>query len=164
MSDDDVRAALSAYAAEVLVLRFDGELPGPEAGPGDLLSTLLDVRRRLDRIEELHARAIRIKGQVHRKAAFATAVADDAWDTAAQSRRTAPVIRGDEYSSARERTAEANLATVNERVAARKASALATDCDVFVDVIRLAHRGLDGTRHDLLAMLRTLQFETVLER
>lgn len=161
---DDVRAVLAGYITEALDLRFSGESLKPGASPAEVLDNLYGVRLRLDRIEELHARALRVKARAQRAATLATATADDAFDRAAQTRRTAPVIRGDEFSSARERTAEANLATLDERIAARQATDLAHHTDEAVDVIRLVHRGLDGVRHDLHTVLRAMTLETNLER
>lgn len=161
---DDVQAALNGYLQQALALRFDGEPPSLHATPKELLDALLDTRHRLDRAEAILGRAIRLRARAHRASAAATAVADDAWDWAVQRARSAPVTRGGEYSSARERHADANLAVLDVRRAARAATDLVSSCDEATDVIRLAHRGLADLRYELLTVLRTLQFESHLER
>jgi hypothetical protein len=161
---DEVRAALAAYMETALELRFGVALPVSQSAPSEISECLLDVRTRLDRVEAMYTGAIRIKARAHRAAAHAKATFDDAWDTAAVDRRTAPVRRGDEYATAKERHAEANLATLDLRHSSRAADELAHHCDEAVDVLRLAHRGLDGVRQDILTMLRAAQFESHLER
>ncbi len=154
---------------EAILLRFDTDSPTFDADPAEILATLQDVRRRLDRGEELYANSMRIKNRVERDKALTQAVADDAWDaainTARTDRRTVAVLNTrDEFSSAKERTAEANLATVEHRRKARIAADAYTAVTGHVDVLRTLHRGLDNVRHDLLATLRTLAFESTLDR
>ncbi len=164
MSDDPVEAALDEHVAEVLAIRYGVDLPEVGTDPRTVLQSLQHTRRSLDRVEELLSRTVRIRARAQRMATHAGNVFDDAWDTAAQQRRTNPVVHGGEYSSARERTAEANLATLDLRVGARSTAELAHRCDEAVEVIRLAHRGLESVRQDHLAVLRALQFESSLDR
>lgn len=161
---DDLRTAIEGYVREALDLRFAGELPKPGLDGALLTGLLLDVRQRLDRVEELLARALRIRGHARRQADHVSAVAEDALDGAIVRARTAPAIRGDEYSSAKERLAHANLQVLDERRAARAAAELAHHCDEAVDLLRLTQRGLESTRHDHLALLRALQFESTMDR
>lgn len=161
---DELRNALTTMVAEALDLRFGGKIPAAGASLAEIEDALLDIRRRLDRIEELLGRAIRAKARAARAAALATHTADDAWDKAIHGQRTAPVMRGGEYSSAKERHAEANLATMTERIAARNAADLVAVCDEAAEVLRLAWRGMDGARQDLLALMRSTAFESHLER
>lgn len=100
---------------------------------------------------------------------MATQTAEDAWDRASQlvreQARNIPVTRrSDEFLTGKERAADTNLAVLDQRIAARQAADLAHTCDEAVDVLRLSHRGLDGVRQDLLTILRTLAFESHLER
>jgi hypothetical protein len=162
MSDDDVRAQLDELVVEAIRLRFDTPPPRLRS-PHELLDALYDVRVRLDRVEQILSQAQRLRARARDAAASAEALAEEAWDRAAQQARNSPVSR-DDYSSARERAAEANLAVLTERRTARAASALASYVDNQVDVLRTANRGLDGLRHDLLAALRAFQIESSLER
>jgi len=161
----DLADRLNTHLTEAILLR--GELPpmpGTQAAPHEVHEHLLDVRRRLDRVEHLLALGLRVRAMAHRGVARSTADAEEAWDDAILRVRSAPVRRGDEYSSARERAAEANLATIEARRAVRAAQDAASHCDEAVDVLRTLHRGLDSVRQDTLAVLRLMQFESHLER
>lgn len=160
----EIRDRLDAYLREALELRFAGEHPNPGAGPAAVLASLLDVRVRLDRVEELLVQTLRIRARARSAADHAEAVAADAWDRSVDGARSAPVVRGDEYSSAKERYAAANLAVLDLRIAGRSAQDLAGACESAVDVLRLTHRGLEGVRHDYLAIIRSQQFESTLDR
>lgn len=159
----DARAALDELVVEAVKLRFDVGLSGAAPTPAQLLDSLYDIRGRLDRVEEILTQALRLRARVRAAATSAEALAEEAWDRAAQRGRQQPIAR-DDYSSGRERTAEANLATLDQRRAARTAAELAAYVDAQVDTLRTLHRGLDGVRHDLLAVIRALAFESHLER
>lgn len=159
----DIEGLLTSYVTDALVLRMTMPLPA-DLGVTDVLAALHELRRRLDRTEELLSRAIRVRASLVRSATIATVAADDAWDQALLAHRNAPVQAGGEYSSAKERYAYANLDILDLRRTARAATALASRGDETVEVVRLCHRGLDGARNDLLATLRALAFESHLDR
>lgn len=152
------------YIEEAQQLRAVDTMPGTQAPPHQIHDYLLDVRRRLDRVEHILALATRARAVAKRTASQAAAAAEEAWDDAILKIRNNPVRRGDEYSSARERAAEANLACLSERRTAKAAADSLTYADELVDIVRLIHRGLDGVRQDTLALLRLVQFESHLER
>ncbi len=160
----DIPVVLAAYIDEAQALARGIELPPGVPAPVDIVELLAQVRQRLDRLEHLLAAVIRIRARAHRAANAAKAAASDAWDKAAMRRRSAPVQRGDEYYSARERDAEANLASLDLIHAHRAAAELAQHCDEAHDVIRLHHRGFDNYRQDIHAILRAMTFEHHLER
>ncbi len=165
MSTPEVVTALDGYVGTALELRMTSALPIHDATPGELTDSLAEIRCRLDRVEELLSRVIRIRARLQRCLHAAQATLDDAWDEAVTVQRSAPVRRGgDEYTTARERHAEANLATLDLRTATRHAAELAHHADEAVEVIRLAHRGLGDLRHEVLVLLRAVQFESHLER
>lgn len=161
---EELRTALSTMMAEALDLRLGVKLPAAGSGLIEIEQSLLDVRRRQDRIEELLGNAIRAKARCHRAANHATAAAHDAFDQALQAARSGPVMRGGEYVSAKERQAEANLATMSARIAQRNAEDLHMVCEEAVDLLRLTWRGIDGARQDLLTLIRSAAFESHLER
>lgn len=166
---DQMREVVDRAVGEAVILRFDTPSPSFDADPAEILTALQDVRRRLDRVEELYANSMRVKAQAQRDRAVCQALADDAWDTAITGartgRRTVAVINTrDEFVSAKERDAEANLATVEHRRKARQADDAYTAIAANVEVLRTIHRGLDSVRHDLLTVLRTLAFESTLDR
>lgn len=147
---------------EVVRLRMEITLPSVEASGTTLLESLLDTRRRLDRIEELYANTLRIRAHL---AAVHTAVrieTEDAWDTAAVNHRQHGLR--DEYSSAKERTAAANLHVLDLRRVERTADKRLRAADAAVEFVRARLRGCEGVRQDLLAILRNRQFESTLDR
>ncbi len=168
MSDIDAAQPLidrlNAYTAEAKALAdFEPDLSQPD--PIALAATTLAaVRARLDRMDGILVDITVGRAQTHRLAITAKATAADAWDAAAMKRRAAPVQRGEEYYSAREREAEANLASLRELRAARFTAELAHLHDEAHDVVRIFHRRLDRLRNDVLALLRTASFESHLER
>ncbi len=162
----DISDLLDAYVTEVLELCLGYEAPdwGAVGHVEASTRTLADIRKRLDRVDELLSNTITLRGRLHRIATAAKSVADHAWDTAAMKRRAAPVQRGEEFYSAREREAEANLASINERHTAKQAADQAHTADTAYEVIRLNQRGLERVRTDLLAVMRAVQFESSLDR
>jgi hypothetical protein len=156
----EVRVALDGMVAEALALRYAAEPVKPGSTPALFVDALIDLRQRLDRVEELYGKALRVRGQARRGAEQTEAVAQDAFDTA----MLAGQDTREEFSSARERNAEANLAALSERRAARSGALLAGYCDEAVELLRLTYRGLEGARQDILAAMRLFQFESALER
>lgn len=162
MSDAEVRRILDEYSNESIALRMAAKLPGAHATTETLLDCLLDIRQRLDRVEELYGNALRLRVEAHRQHTACRIVADDAWDAAAVGQRQSAVR--DEYSSAKERTAATNLEVLDLRRAERKAEQLVRVCDAAVELIRLRHRGLADVRQDVLQIIRARQFESTLDR
>lgn len=160
----DIPTVLASYIEETQTLTRGTALPTGVPAPAAVIELLADARQRLDRVEALLAAVIRIRARAHRAANAAKADASDAWDKAAMRRRASSVQRGDEFYSARERDAEANLASLDLIHTHRRAAELAHHCDEAHDVIRLHHRGLDSFRQDLHAVMRAMTFEHHLER
>lgn len=158
----DVDGLLDKYVSEARKLRLEVALPGAHAGGVQLLECLLDVRSRLDRMEELLGNALRLRGSAVRRHAAVRAEAEDAWDQAAYRARSTGVR--DEYSSAKERTAATNLEVLDLRRAERAADADARACDAAVEQIRLSYRGLSDVRQDVHLVVRARQFESTLDR
>jgi hypothetical protein len=164
MSDEELGPVLDRFVAEALQLRMVSDLPVTAGTAAEAIAFLGTVRARLDRIEEMLSRVLRLRARAQRAHTVATAAADDAFDTAITRQRAAPVQSGGEFSSARERAALANLAVMDLLHAARRTALTAHMCDEAVDLIRLAYRGLDGLRTDTATLLRSLAFESHLER
>jgi hypothetical protein len=138
------------------------QLPVSATASQELLACLLDVRQRLDRMEELLASALQLRSLSAKQHTAARIIADDAWDQAATVARQSAVR--DEYSSAKERTAATNLEVLDLRRAERRTDQLARDCVDAVTFLRLRYDGLAGIRQELLALIRARQFETTLDR
>ena len=145
--------------SELAELRRLPPLPGVHAAPSELVEYLLDVRRRQDRVEELLGRSMRHKVATQRTLDEAKTAAEEEWDRVAVANKNA-----NDYTSAKERAAEANLATLDLRRQVRKAEDALAVANELVEQLRLAHRGLDSTRQDIHTILRALSFESSLER
>src|SRR6188768_2354030 len=103
MTPDPRTDALSVYLDEALVLRAGAGFPPIDGGPSDILPSLIDVRQRLDRVEELLRSALVVRANVAADHDLAKAEADDAFDTEITAARSG---RGDgEFTTARERHA-----------------------------------------------------------
>lgn len=161
---EEIGGVLDTYVREAQQLRAVVDLPVVGTTAAEVLVFLAEVRSRLDRIEELLMRSIRLRAKAMRTHAIAQAAFDDAFDASITQIRRAPSSPGREFLSARERTAEANLAVIDLRGTARGAQSIVAHCDEAVDCIRLAYRGMDGLRQDAHAVLRAFTFESHLER
>lgn len=153
---------------EALTLRGEVSLPREDMSPSDLQQLLHDVRSRLDRVEHILTTAIRIKGRASRATTRITAELEDAWDAASREGRARPAaVRGrgnDDFVAPRERYADNNLATLPMKRAARDAAETLSVAEECLEVLRIAHRGLDGLRRDVDAVLQAQRVERSIER
>lgn len=157
-----LRDTLSRHVDESVRLRMGAQLPRPDASTGELLDALHDVRSRLDRVEELLATVLVLRGMATRTATALRIQVDDSWDAVAVRLRTSAAR--DEYSSAKERAAAVNVEIIDLRRLERKADGDARLCDEAVESIRLRLRGLQDVRQDILSVVKIRQFESSLER
>ncbi len=161
----DIESTLLGFMEEAYRLRF-GTTASPIPGEGmpELLAKLLNVRRSMDRVEELLFKSLRIRARIERINTSVQADVDDKWDQAVKNTRSSSVLRGSDMVGPRERYADANLTTLEIRREARRVAALASTAGEAVDVIKLALRGLDSMRQDLNTAFRAMSFEANLER
>ena len=131
----------------------------PETGP-EVQDFLLRVRVRSDRVDELLSKATLARGRAKRAKEEAAFHADQALMEATQQRAARRV----EFSSAREREADAKLDSFEERRIAHQGDRLVSITNDAYEVISQVHWQLDAMRKDLRAQLHALQFESNLER
>jgi hypothetical protein len=162
VSGGDLTGILASLTDEAIRLRMEVTLPGPHAPGDELLACLLDVRVRLDRLEEILGNTLRLRSGAVRRTTALRIQLDDAWDEAAVRQRQSTVR--DEYSSAKERAAATNLEVLDLRRAERTADADARSCDEAVEQIRLRYRGLSDLRQDIHTIVKARQFESTLDR
>lgn len=155
--EDDSR--IVDMVAEVYELRF-GVTPFDRTTPEGYVNLLVDVRRRIDRIEEILILLTTLRGQALRGFTILNAEYDFAWDKSAQAINRAGNM---ERCGPRERYAENNLAAFEEARARREADLRYKELDAAVDAVRIAHRGLDGVRSDVTVALRAQSLQTSLE-
>jgi len=162
MDDAVFEQAVSARLVRVADLRAGLTLPALGDGPGGLLEVLVDVRSRLDQVEEFLTQLTCLRGAARRATRQAKDAADDGWNasvTGGQRRR------GDFGEAApRERYAQADLAVLDRRREERRMAYRVSVAEEAVELTQLAYRGLSDTRRDLHVLLRAIEIEHSLER
>lgn len=161
----DMEKTMVGWATEAIELRF-GEagddlgrvrLPDWEAGPTAMISSLGRVRVRLDRVEELQTKAMRARGRITRIQSDAAFEAQRAYDEAAVHRSA---FRSQEYTSAKERNAEAALDSFEQKRAAHQAEKLVALSMQVEEQIKHCYWGLVRLREDHLTLLRRVETMT----
>lgn len=125
-------------------------------------NTLIFLRGLADRMETIQAQAIHGAGHARRSSRQAEDAHKDAYDAeSARQRRTG--VQAD-YISTRERDADVSLAVFDQRRAARQAWLLSDEVADAVKIIRSASDWLNEARHDLREQLRSVSWDSHLER
>jgi hypothetical protein len=140
-------------------------LPAIEDGPRAALEYLAEVRSAMDRVDVALTTAVRFRSRIREAFKLATAAHDDAWAAAtggASKRGRGQSGWGE--PAPRERYAEADLATLNERRQMRKFDRWLDESNDTVDIIQRTYRYLDEVRKDLHLILRGMSVESSLER
>lgn len=166
---DQVEERLLGWAEEALELRHgasndpEGPLrfPSYEEGPQAFMQVLIRARARSDRIEELLSKATHVKASLVRKQLMAKFEAERAYDEAAVRRAN---TRTQEFSSSKERNAEATIDSLLQKRQAVLAERLTMVAQEATEVISQTHWGLNGFRTDLREVLHSFQHESGLER
>jgi hypothetical protein len=156
---DVIRDLGNGWLAEVAELR-KVKVPGLDDGPGRFGEALLEARGSLDRVEEILSQASAMASAARIRARELAETADDELDRAIVAR----MKRTRDFEGARERIADASLTALGFRQEARSAQKLADMAASIEARVRLAHRGLDGLRQDLAAVLRHISWESNLDR
>lgn len=158
-----VKEQMKILVAEAEELRSGAALPYVQSTPIEQVESLHDIRQRIDRVEELYIRALKLKAAVAVMNNQLSDAHDERWDAIVAKQKSAAVQKGD-YVGPREKYAEANVQTIESKRAARFVSEVFDHCVTMVEVIRTIKFGLEGVRGDVLAMIRVWQIETSLER
>jgi len=168
---DKIESSVMEWVTEALEARHgeyedpEGKLSLPdlvEVGPAGVQHSLLRVRARLDRVDELLAKATRAKHRASRALEEARWEASNAWNKASTSNNTNS--RFQDYSTGKERDAVATLATFDLQ---REVHRLTRMVDVTVEawtVIKQLYWSMDSLRNDHVSVLRNIQFESSLDR
>lgn len=138
-------------------------LPEPSSTPQAVLDSLLDARVKADTVESMYLSLVRIRARAVRKVAAIKAEHEDAWNQALVDMKSGSRQR-DQYEGPRERYAEADLATLMTKRQLRKAEETLGIVDEGVDILRTAFRGLNEIIQDHRVWLKSLQFQTYLEK
>jgi hypothetical protein len=159
-----VRSQALAWLEEAGRLRqqVKDNWPPPHSSPPAYAEFLLQVRAVQDRVEELVGSVLSLRHMSRRWARDHEAGADDAWAArSAQDRRSGRVA---EFSSARERAADTDLAVLPQLQRARAAAKFNDEMEEIYSRMQVLYRGLDATRQDLGSYLRAQIWEAAMER
>jgi hypothetical protein len=156
---DVIRDLGNGWLAEIAELR-KVDVPGLDDGPVRFGEVLLEARGNLDRVEEILSQASAMASAARIHARETAEKADDDLDKAIAAR----MKRARDFEGARERLADASLTVLGPRREARSAQKVADMAASVEARIRLAHRGLDGLRQDLAAVLRHVSWENSMDR
>jgi hypothetical protein len=132
---------------------------GSDESPAEAVLFLRRIRQRADRVSELLSAATRAKARAQRAQANAAWAANRRLHEATKEHASK---RGD-FSSGREREAEAQLDSFEERREAHQAARLVSVTTEVYDVIMQCHRQLEEMRRDVRATLNALHFQSTLE-
>ena len=135
-------------------------LPPVESGLDVVLASLLRVRKRLDRVEELLSTLIRVRGRYRVSAEVIEAQYQQAWDDALTSD---PRLQAREFVAPREKYAHADLAAFTQKRTLLKAKDSLAQIEDGVEQVRLAHKGLDSLRYDHVVLIRAATVMSSLE-
>lgn len=157
---------MSEYLKEAVELRYNAPIAKADDDTSIMLAVLQDYRARLDRIEYLMVRAIIRKGDASRTFKAAQNDASDKWDESLsqiKEKKTVSLVAAQEFTAPREKYATANMASIEERQAARKAEEVLSWTEETVDALQKMYRGLDSARQDLLARIKAVPMVNAME-
>lgn len=157
-------SSLSDQVREALDARFSVKLPPAGSSPQQLYETLVLARASLDRVEEILQQFVLVRARTQRAYDIARAAVEDAWDEAAVKGLSPQGRAQADFIGPRERYANYNLATLDLRRTERQAKQEYDVVSEAYEVVRVAHRGLDGLRQDLHVLVRSQQVERALDR
>ena len=157
----DTPTALAEAVTEAARLRREVSeaVPSPSAGPEDLHKFLMVCRGLLDRVEELQGQVLLFRGRVEKALAQREGAVEDAEVAAYQGKLT----KGD-YTSAKERSVEFALHSLDEKRKVRAAQILLGEVRTAYEYIKMVYWGIDGTRKETDTRLRAITLASALER
>lgn len=160
---NQLESQMVAWATEAIELRFGSagdeegrvELPAFEQGALTIIASLSRVRQRLDRTEELQSKALQARGRLIRMQAQARHEAEEVYNNAAShnARFGGMTVHGT-YTSAKERDADAKLASLEQRRSEHQAERLVSVAQEVEEQIKHCYWGLTKLREDHLTFLR----------
>ncbi len=151
----ELQEKLTKYLEEAIALRFEFTNPEFGDGPVELHHSLVAIQTSLTGLEDYLSKSMRAKSMLERKLNSAKMKHQESWDTAIVKTLNRPTLS--EYSTGKERAAEANLATLTQAIALRQLEEVKSFADEAVEIIRLHYYGLDKVRQDIRKRLDLAQ-------
>jgi len=143
----ELQTELTKYIEAVIQARFEFQNPDFSADVVEIHSALVAVQEVLTSIENYLSRSMRAKSAADRRVSLFRMQWQEVWDKAIVNAGKRPSF-GD-YSTGKERAADANLAAFEEARQLNQAEELLSFANEAVDIIRLHYYGLDKIRQDL---------------
>lgn len=144
---EKLKETLVELIEDSIRIRFDFNAVQFGAGPVELHRALVESQEKLTELENLLSRAIRAKALLDRQTALIKMQFQEAWDRAISKPNKRLTLS--EYATGKEKSAEANLATLDQARTLRQAEELQSFSVEAVDIIRLHYYGLDKVRQDI---------------
>lgn len=154
-----VQGRLAGYAQESAELRVF-PMPGVAAQPEEVREALVDLRARLDRLEEILSAVTLVKLGTAAGQKAAEEEAQDAWDRQADHDRNRQVR---DYEGAEERYARWRVSTFTEIRAARQKRVLADQARQVEGDVKRRFYGLRDIRGELIERGRQFMFDSNLD-
>lgn len=157
----DTTDALAEAMRECAALRktIREGVPAIDYGPEALHEFLIRCRQAEDRVEEVLAQMIVFRGKVENAVRERRGSVEDGEVTALKTK-----VGSGDYTSAKERSVEFRLHTLDETRKLRAAEALLTDVKTAYEYVRTLYFGIDGTRKETDTRLRAITLVSALER
>jgi hypothetical protein len=146
-SSQELQKKLESYLEKSIETRFEFSIPEFGTGPVELHRSLVEVQESLNILERYLSNSVRAKAKLDRDEARVKMVWQEAWDRAISATNKKPSF-GD-YTTGKEKAAEANLATLTEARSLRQLQDMQSFANEAVEVIRLHYYGLDKIRQDI---------------
>jgi chromosome segregation ATPase len=137
--------------------------PHSGASPGEVHEAMLEVRTRLDSLEEMRATLLGLAAGARAEVRQAEAEVQDAWDKLADSQDGRQSISG-EFLGKEERYARWNIRVLPLRRELRRLQRVADLVAATEAQVSTYYFGLRDLQGELKATMRYLEFESVLER
>lgn len=150
---EKVKAAVKVILEEALSLRQAIEVNFSSADE-DLAEARQDIRRKIDRLEELLNVVVRIRYSYKRSVEKDQFELDEAWDRAVRDSKP-KVAFGSDMIAPRERYADANLKTLEQHRKLNESKEVLSHVQEAEEVVRNCYKGLDGLRLELSSVIKS---------
>jgi hypothetical protein len=163
MNDEPDEPDLDEFLDEVFVettkLRYKGVKVTSASTLNDVMNEQIEVKSRLDVIEDYLLRLWRLRERARRAVSAAKAIRTDKWDKAIVGESTGMKTRLGDFQTGKERESNANLSVLEFTREVRVLEEQESKVHEAYEYVRTIQFGLNATRQDLRDMVRTFQPE-----
>lgn len=150
---EKIKAACKEAIEEAISLRKAVEVDF-SSSEEVLAESRQDIRRKIDRLEELLNICVRIRYSYKRVVEREQAELDEAWDRAVRESKP-KVAFGSDMIAPRERYADANLKTLEQHRKLNESKEVLSHVQEAEEVVRNCYKGLDGLRLELSSVIKS---------